>query len=410
MATYQKNQLIVQALSAVYPMYAVGALYVVYPVFAWYLFARVFLARLRHDTFVVHPLITLWLISMVAMLIVLIVGHIDWEVGLVATIKSIVGWAKGWALIALFLFAGCVLSDREALVKAACTVGKWTLYVTPALVIASVLRLPDTLYVSPLKVIGGSTIEYFSVSLFEVDPGFGISRFRFFAPWAPAIGLIGNVLLLLCMQEKDKKIRFYGVMGCGLMVALSLSRLGWIVAVVVPLFLCVWSRSTRTGLWFIGALSFVLFALIGSELIYTLVSGWEDLKSARSDSTVVRQYLADIALSRWWDEAPLWGHGRVEAGPHLVAYMMIGSHHTWYGLLFVKGAAGALALAVPLLTTLFVLARHAINCPEATTAFGIMCVLAMYSFGENLEVLAYLYWPGLIYVGSVLQSKARPHD
>jgi len=33
----------------------------------------------------------------------------------------------------------------------------------------------------------------------------------------------------------------------------------------------------------------------------------------------------------------------------------------------------------------------------------------MYSFGENLEVLAYLYWPGLIYVGSVLQSGGQQH-
>jgi len=410
MATHQKSQLIARALTAVYPIYGVGALYLAYPVFAWYLFARVFLERLRRGTFTVHPLITLWLISMLAMLIVLVVGHIDWEIGLTATIKSVVGWAKGWALIAIFLFAGCLLSDRQALIRAACTVGKWTLYLTPVLMLASVLRLPDTLYVSPLKVIGGSTIEYFAVSLYEVDPGFGISRFRFFAPWAPAIGLIGNILLLLCLQEENKKSRAYGIIGSLLMITLSLSRLGWIVALVVPLFLYGWSRWARTGLWLLGALSFVLFALLGSELIYALVGSWEDLKSARSDSTIVRQYLADIALSRWWDEALLWGHGRVEAGPHLVQYMMIGSHHTWYGLLFVKGVFGALALAVPLLATLFVLARHAMVCPEARIAFGIMCVLSMYSFGENLEMLAYLYWPGLIYVGSVLQSKGGAHE
>jgi len=373
-ATHQKNQLISQALTAVYPMYAVGALYVAYPVLAWYLFARVFLARLRRDTFALHPVVVLWLLSMTAMLIVLIVGHIDWEVGVTATVKSIVGWAKGWALIAIFIFAGCLLTERAALVKAACVVGKWTIYLAPVLIIASVLRLPDTLYVSPLKAIGGSTVEYFSVSLYEVDPGFGISRFRFFAPWAPAIGLIGNILLLLSLQEQDRSRRTWGIVGAALMIVLSLSRLGWIVAVAVPVFLYAWSHSARAGLWLLGAISFVIFALVGSELIYALFNGWEELKSARSDSTIVRQYLADIALS-----------------------------------LFVKGAAGALALALPLLATLAVLARHALHCAEARTAFGIMCVLAMYSFGENLEVLAYLYWPGLIYVGSVLQSRVTTH-
>jgi len=327
MATHQKNELIARALTAVYPMYSMGALYVVYPVFAWYLFAWVFLARLRTEKFTLHPLVTLWMLSMLAMLLVLIVGHIDWELGLPATIKSAVGWAKGWALLAVFLFAGCLLTDRAYLVRAACIVGKWTIYLTPVLLAASVLRLPDTLYISPLKIIGGSTVEYFSISLYEVDPGFGISRFRYFAPWAPAIGLIGNILLLLCLQEKEKSVRTWGVVGSVLMIVLSLSRLGWIVALVVPLMLFAWARSARAGIWLMGALGFVVFALIGNDAIYALLSGWEDLKSARSDSTIVRQYLADIAVFRWWDEAPLWGHGRVEAGPHLVQYMMIGSHH-----------------------------------------------------------------------------------
>jgi len=89
--------------------------------------------------------------------------------------------------------------------------------------------------------------------------------------------------------------------------------------------------------------------------------------------------------------------------------MMIGSHHTWYGLLFVKGVAGAIALALPVGVTLYALARPAFTCPEHRTAFGIMTVLAMYSFGENLEVLAYLYWPGLVYIGSVLQSRSQEH-
>jgi len=298
MATYQKNELIGNALTAVYPMYALGALYVVYPIFGWYLFVRVFLARLRSQTFNVHPVVILWTLSMLFMLLVLIIGHIDWEIGLAPTIKSAIGWAKGWALLAVFIFVGCLLTDRSQLVRAACTVGKWTLYLTPILLAASALRLPDTLYISPLKAMGGSTVEYFSISLYEVDPGFGISRFRYFAPWAPAIGLIGNILLLLCLQEQDKSARSFGVLGCALMIVLSLSRLGWIVAIFVPVMLFACSRSTRAGLWLLGAIGFLLFALLGNEAILALINGWEELKSARSDSTIVRQYLADIALSR----------------------------------------------------------------------------------------------------------------
>jgi len=58
---------------------------------------------------------------------------------------------------------------------------------------------------------------------------------------------------------------------------------------------------------------------------------------------------------------------------------------------------------------MIVLARGAVACPERRTSLGIISVLGMYSFGENLEVLAYLYWPGLIYIGSVLQNKEAQH-
>ena len=47
----------------------------------------------------------------------------------------------------------------------------------------------------------------------------------------------------------------------------------------------------------------------------------------------------------------VFGHGIVERGSHLVEFMPIGSHHTWNGLLFIKGGVGMLALAVPLAWT-----------------------------------------------------------
>ena len=215
-------------------MYGVGALYLVYPVLGWYLLGQVAVKRLRGDSVALHPLITCWLVGMLCMLIVLIIGHIDWQLGTAATIKSSVGWAKGWALIAVFLAAGTLLTDRSQLVRAVCTVGKWTVILTPLLIVASIIRLPEVLFISPLKILGGSTVEYFSIALYEPDPGFGVSRFRYFAPWAPAIGLIGNLLFLISTQEKDTTMRRFGMTGAIFMIVLSLSRLGWIVALVVP--------------------------------------------------------------------------------------------------------------------------------------------------------------------------------
>ena len=410
MATHNQNQLIARSLNAIYPMYSLGALYLVYPVLGWYLLAQVAVKRLRGDSVALHPLIICWLIGMLGMLIVLIIGHIDWQLGSTATLKSSIGWAKGWALIAVFLAAGTLLTDRSQLVRAVCTVGKWTVFLTPLLVVASVVRLPEVLFVSPLKVFGGSTAEYFSIALYEPDPGFGVSRFRYFAPWAPAIGLIGNLLLLISTQEKNTHMRRFGMTGAVLMIVLSLSRLGWVVALVVPCALLALASWRSNWLWILSALGATLFAVFGHDLILLATDGYEALKGARSESSLVRGYLADIALSRWWQEAPVWGHGRVEAGPHLVQYMMIGSHHTWLGLLFVKGVLGVVALAVPLLATLLVLLRHAFVDAEARVAFGCIAILSMYSLGENLEILVYLYWPALVYTGSVLQDRMLAHD
>ena len=87
--------------------------------------------------------------------------------------------------------------------------------------------------------------------------------------------------------------------------------------------------------------------------------------------------------------------------------MPIGSHHSWYGLLFVKGLAGALALAIPLAASIIMLSLRANRCSSARHALGMSLLLVLYSFGENLEVLAYLYWPALLVIGFALSASKR---
>ena len=40
----------------------------------------------------------------------------------------------------------------------------------------------------------------------------------------------------------------------------------------------------------------------------------------------------------------------------------------------------------------------------------MVLVLALYSFGENLEILAYLYWPALIVIGKALAERPQPAE
>ncbi len=51
--------------------------------------------------------------GVLVMLVTLWVGHLQLNLGTGETIKSTIGWAKGWALAALFPLAGAVLPIRR---------------------------------------------------------------------------------------------------------------------------------------------------------------------------------------------------------------------------------------------------------------------------------------------------------
>ncbi len=85
-------------------------------------------------------------------------------------------------------------------------------------------------------------------------------------------------------------------------------------------------------------------------------------------------------------------------------YMPIGSHHSWYGLLFVKGVVGFLALLIPMLVTLLLLLMQAQRCCVSRAGLACMLILIMFSFGENLEILAYLFWPALVLIGIAFRN------
>jgi hypothetical protein len=136
----------------------------------------------------------------------------------------------------------------------------------------------------------------------------------------------------------------------------------------------------------------------------------EQFAAARKDSSRVRAALGRIAVYRWQTEAPIWGHGIVENGPHMVEYMPIGSHHTWYGLLFVKGIVGFAALAVPMIYSLGDLLIKSQRNDTAKLGLTMLLVIFLYTFGENLEILAYLFWPGLIAIGMGFLERPNEDD
>lgn len=354
-----------------------------------------------------HWSILAWLIAMTVMLVILVVGHLNFSLGTGAIIKSAIGWGKGWFLIALFIFVGAVLPIRAEIVyRAVCRTGKYTILLLPLFLAAPFVGLPERLWVSPLQILGGSGPEYFATILYTLEPGSGAPRWQFFAPWSPAAGMIGLVYLICALQEKDRGWRNWGIAAALAMILLSQSRLalvGLIIIAPLPLLL---GQITRPLMWFM-ILPFVLLAgWFATDILEALNLAKSEFSGARADSTRVRETLGRIAVERWRAEAFWFGHGVVERGPHLVEYMPIGSHHTWYGLLFVKGILGMFALATPLIISIGLLLRSALTSGTGRVGLSMVLLLLMYSFGENLESLAYLYWPALLLIGIALQNCA----
>jgi hypothetical protein len=397
-----------------YPIWIVGGLYVVGSVLGWLLLACLIIkviASIDHpeenEEIRISPVIWIWVGGMLLMEVALVLGHIDFDLGLAMIIKSSIGWAKGWAALALYPLAGCLNIRSRLLSRAICVLGLHTLIITPILLLTPHLGLPQVLYVSPLRAIGGPGNEFFDVPLYEIDGSTGDLRWRLFTPWGPALGFVGNVNFMLSLLEKNRNWKVGGMAGSIVMCLICKSRLAQVCIILIPGLCFLISRIRRPVTLIVLGASSYLGGILSPLLIQLMSDFWEGFKGARAGSTRVRMALKRIALDRWQREAPLWGHGIVEPGPHLVEAMPIGSHHTWAGLLFVKGIGGFLALAVPMAVTLLDLLRRASNPRYQLGSVGLsmIVILLLYTFGENLEILVYLYWPGMIMMGMALQEK-----
>jgi len=413
-AIYPENfeeNIIWHSITGTYIFYVLGALYILAPAIGWTLFAYLIIKLVKQyvtgtsEKYLFIPYgVWAWTLSMLVMLLVLWQAHIEWELGTMKIIKSSIGWAKGWALLAIFPLIGCLDIRPEIIYRASAILCKQTITIFPFLLFGYLIGLPGHLYVSPLSVVGGATNEYFNVSLYTLDYS-GNVRFFLFGPWAPATGFIANIYLLFALQEKETYWKVMGIIGSILMILVCKSRLAFVSAILFPAMIYTLGNLHKVAIFIQAAITSLLAGFYAPTLLFYFEELKHSFRAARVDSSRVREMLGRIALDRWSSEAPIWGHGILETGPHIVKYMMIGSHHTWYGLLYVKGIIGFIALAFAFIWSLIELIIKSQTNNTARTALGVIIILFFYTFGENLEILSYLYWPGLIILGIAHKEK-----
>ena len=410
-----EERLIWYAITGTWGFYVLGALYLLAPLLGWFLvgliFWRVYSAtgkekpadRARFPTVPIF-----WCLGMLGMLVALVVGHIGYGLPVGALIKSSIGWAKGWALLAVFMMVGASLNVRPRIVaRAVNRLALQTLCLLPIFIAAGVLHLPNQLYVSPLKLVGGPGPEFFAVQLYSASFAQESARWAFFSPWAPAAGMVANMFLVVGLLDKSWGWKLIGIAAAVAMCVMSQSRLALIALLVVPFMAKAMSNLSHPRIFSVFAAGAALGGVMMQQIIELNQTLQQRFVEARAASSRVRAALGRIAVQRWQDEAPVFGHGVVEKGPHLVEFMPIGSHHTWYGLLYVKGMFGFMSLAVPMFSSTLELIAKAQTSRTARSALGILLLLFFYTFGENLEILVYQFWPGLLIMGRASRERLR---
>lgn len=407
-----EERLIWWALLLAWPLWLTGLLLPLYSLLGWVLALIAVTRRLgwlevphNHVERPAPAMASAWLLGMVVMLVVLIVGHLERDLGWDKIIKSSIGWVKGWGLLGATVFAGAMTQIRASiLIRASCMLGLQSLILTPIMVLAAVLKIPTLFYVAPFYFLGPDE-SFYLIGLHSNDSSSLGFRLSYFAPWAPAAAFFGVISFALALWEKDIKWRTIGITSALVACLLSQSRLALVAVPLIGLVLFIVARITRP--WMLAVLAVtVVTALLFAE---PLIEFYRDVEAAftgaRADSSRVRSALQRIAVHRWESEGFWFGNAVVEKGPHLVEYMMIGSHHTWYGLLFVKGLFGLLCMAMPLGWSLLETLVRAMRDRVARAGLGALLTLTLFSFGENLDILAYLIWPALLMIGIVSRRR-----
>ncbi len=400
----------------IYGIYYIGGLYLFAPLLAVWLSLYLLVKWWNQteetpeaDKIYVSLPSAIWLVSMGVVAVVAIIGGLDFELGWPKIIFTLVNrWLKTWALLALFPLVGHLNIRPQIIYRAVCIFCIQSLVLVPLFTLLS--NLFDSAsysYLSPLYHFGGGT-TFYDVKVFGSIIDVSEKRLQMIAPWPPALGLVGNIFFCLCIRESNVALRFLGMAGAAALSISSVSRAAVIALPLVPI--VTWLLVNIINPWVMIGLASVTAG--GSIFLTDIKNAFDDfslsVKEYRSGSTKARSAIQQLAVDAWRDEAPIWGHGTFsENGPVSVGSRGIGSHHTWYGILYAHGIVGALPLAIAFLWSFFDLLPKLRTHPSAKTGLSVLLTLIIFSTVDNIDGLAYLYWPGLVVLGIAFKENTQ---
>jgi hypothetical protein len=148
-----------------YLIYYLGGQYLLAPLLGYFLVLYLFwqwwnqtTATLPEAKITIPFTVWLWVIGIVMIEVALIVGHLDFDLGLTKMINSSVNrWFRTWLLFPLFMLVGSLKIRPQLIYRAICIFCVQSLVMV---VVASLLRIPDLVFNTPLHLFGGSDNFY----------------------------------------------------------------------------------------------------------------------------------------------------------------------------------------------------------------------------------------------------------
>lgn len=394
-----------------YPIYFLGAQFVLSPIIATFL--TVYLLKKwwnqTEDTPINEKIIIsssawIWLIVALVIEIALLVGTSNFDSTTSNILTASVLWYKTWGIFALFILIGHLNIRPKLIYRAICYLCLQSLIMAIIGTIYGILDFPKIIYFSPLQIFG-SGLKAYEVVIFNSVIH---QRLSLFAVWPTIFASLCNVYFYCAMQESDKKLRYIGMISSILMIVLSRSRTAILCLPFV--FFAVWfvTNFIRPRVQLMTGFIIFIVGIFAPTLINSLQAFKAIFDKARSGSSEVRAMIYRLSLDSWWNEAPIWGHGAMQQkGPFIIVKLPLGSHHTWIGILFTHGLVGCFALAVAFLWSFIDLLIKAQTSETAKVGLSIFLIITISSFADNVEFFAYLYYPGLIILGSAFKESSQ---
>ncbi|MEM7712074.1 MAG: O-antigen ligase family protein [Cyanobacteria bacterium P01_A01_bin.68] len=397
-----------------YVIYVFGLIFTVYSLLAWVLGGYVIFKLLLqtkntppHEKISIPWVTWLWGICSLISLVATYAGITDFGLGRNALLRAILGWLSSTAILPLFMLSGCLNIRPQLLYRAICILCLQSLIAIPIAYAAYAANLPDILYTSPIERLIQNGPIFHNVGFYTSDYGVDNVRLFLFTPWCPALGLVSNVFFFMALQESNKKWRYIGIIGAIAMNVVSLSRAALVSLPLVLIIVWGLKNFTRPKVQITAGIVSFMAGIFSIPLTNAATELVDSFHSSRADSSRVRAALQRVGLEAW-KEAPIWGHGTQKPGPPVLANLPIGSHHTWVGLLYTKGLVGFMALALPVLWSFVELLIKSRHSKIAETSLSILLILLLFSLGEQIDILGYICWPGLILMGIAFKQEIKP--